>query len=168
MSPPAVGMFEASVAIVERDSAIKTLTKLIFCAGETETAVLRRDLEATALPLHDVVVVADATFVQERTNANKSVWGGTLGVARGALAEARSQALARRSSLHRCCRAARERGRISRQVLADHFDPKFDPSLAIRSAYGRWLSWLQLIDRAGWKRSCRGRSPAHKTCVISV
>jgi hypothetical protein len=35
-----------------------------------------------------------------------------------------------------------------RQVLADHLDPKVDPSLAIRSVYGRWLPWLQLIDRA--------------------
>jgi hypothetical protein len=39
-----------------------------------------------------------------------------------------------------------------RQVLADHLDPKIDPSLAIRSVYGRWLPWLQLIDRA-WTES---------------
>lgn len=36
-----------------------------------------------------------------------------------------------------------------RQVLEDHLDPKVDPSLAIRSVYGRWIPWLQLIDR-GW------------------
>jgi hypothetical protein len=34
-----------------------------------------------------------------------------------------------------------------RQVLADHLDPEIDPSLSIRSVYGRWLPWLQLIDR---------------------
>jgi hypothetical protein len=36
----------------------------------------------------------------------------------------------------------------ARQVIADHLDPKIDPSLAIRSVYGRWLPWLHLVDRA--------------------
>jgi hypothetical protein len=36
----------------------------------------------------------------------------------------------------------------ARQVLADHLDPRIDPSLAIRSVYGRWLPWLHLVDRA--------------------
>lgn len=33
-----------------------------------------------------------------------------------------------------------------REVLETHLDPARDPSLAIRSAYGRWLPWLIFID----------------------
>ena len=81
-----VGVFEARVAVVERDPAIESLIELDFCASEAEAAVLGRDLEPAALPLHDVVVADDA-FVQERADAVGSVGGGTPGfggVARGA------------------------------------------------------------------------------------
>lgn len=33
-----------------------------------------------------------------------------------------------------------------REVLETHLDPDRDPSLAIRSVYGRWLPWLILLD----------------------
>jgi hypothetical protein len=36
-----------------------------------------------------------------------------------------------------------------RSVLDRHLDPAQDPSLAIRSVYGRWFPWIQLIDD-GW------------------
>src|SRR5260370_28357211 len=80
-----VGVFEARVAVVERDPAIESLIELDFCASETEAAVLGRDLEAAALPLHDVVVADDA-FVQERTDAVELAGSGPPGfggVARG-------------------------------------------------------------------------------------
>ena len=38
-----------------------------------------------------------------------------------------------------------------RYVLEKHLDPSFDPSLAIRSVYGRWFPWLVLLD-AKWAR----------------
>jgi hypothetical protein len=81
-----VGVFEARVAVVERDAAIESLIELDFCASEAEAAVLGRDLEAAALPLHDVVIADDA-FVQERADAVESIGGRTPGfggVARGA------------------------------------------------------------------------------------
>jgi len=34
----------------------------------------------------------------------------------------------------------------ARDVLQDHLDPDSEPSLAIRSVYGRWLPWLLLLD----------------------
>ena len=34
------------------------------------------------------------------------------------------------------------------EVLESHLDPNFDPSLAIRSVYGRWFPWLKLLDHA--------------------
>ncbi len=78
-------MFQASLAIVERDPAIKSLVQLDFCAREGEAAVLGRDLEAAALPLHDVVVADDA-FVPERADALELIRSGAPGsggVARG-------------------------------------------------------------------------------------
>src|SRR5258708_4793671 len=79
MSPPCgVGVFQASLAIVERDPAIKSLVQLDFCAREGEAAVLGRDLEAAALPLHDVVVADDA-FVPERADALELIRSGAPG-----------------------------------------------------------------------------------------
>ncbi len=34
-----------------------------------------------------------------------------------------------------------------RDVLETHLDPAIDPSLAVRSVYGRWLPWLLLLDQ---------------------
>src|SRR5712692_4578615 len=86
MSPPCgVGVFQASVAVIERDPAIESLIELDFCASESEAAVLGRDLEATALPLHDIVITDDA-FVEKRADALELVGGRTPGfggVARG-------------------------------------------------------------------------------------
>lgn len=33
-----------------------------------------------------------------------------------------------------------------KEVLEKHLDPSLDPSLAIRSIYGRWLPWIALLD----------------------
>jgi hypothetical protein len=33
-----------------------------------------------------------------------------------------------------------------RSVLEHHLDPRVEPSLAVRSVYGRWLPWLLLLD----------------------
>src|SRR6266852_6358795 len=86
MSPPCgVGVFQASVAVIERDPAIESLIELDFCASESEAAVLGRDLEATALPLHDIVITDDA-FVEKRADALELVGGRTPGfggIARG-------------------------------------------------------------------------------------
>src|SRR5713226_6555268 len=81
-----VGMFEASIAVVERDLAVETVIELNFGAGEAEAAVLGRYLETAAFPLHDVVVAHDA-FVKERTDAFEVGRGrapGFGGIARGA------------------------------------------------------------------------------------
>ena len=61
-------MFETGVAVVERDPAIESLMELHFGSGKAEAAGLRRDLEAAAVPLHDVVVADDA-FVSEAADA---------------------------------------------------------------------------------------------------
>ena len=61
-------VFQAGIAVVERDPAIESLVELNFCSGEAEASVLGWDLEAASLPLHHVVVADDA-FVQERADA---------------------------------------------------------------------------------------------------
>ena len=65
-------MFQAGVAVVERHSPVESLIDLDFSAGEAEAAGLLGDLEAAALPLHDVVVADDA-FVHEAADAVEAV-----------------------------------------------------------------------------------------------
>jgi len=62
------GVLQGGVAVVERDAAVESLVDLNFRAGEAETAGLLGDLEALALPLHDVVVADDAV-VEEAADA---------------------------------------------------------------------------------------------------
>src|SRR5271170_4530774 len=69
MSPlMGIGMFQTSIAVIERDLSVESLIEPDGCSGEAEAPVLGRDLKAASAPLHDVVVTDDA-FVQERTDA---------------------------------------------------------------------------------------------------
>ena len=43
-----------------------------------------------------------------------------------------------------------------KQVLDDHLDPKIDPSIAIRSVYGRFYPWLNLLD-TNWATKAKNR-----------
>lgn len=61
-------MLEPSIAIVERDAAIESLTDLHFCSGEAEATGLRMNLQPVAIPVHNVVVADDA-FMREATDA---------------------------------------------------------------------------------------------------
>ena len=61
-------MLQAGVAVVERDPAVEGLVDLHLGAREAEAACLLGNLEAAALPLHDVVVADDA-FMQEAADA---------------------------------------------------------------------------------------------------
>ena len=73
MSPPWHGCeLQASLAVVEGDATIVGLIDAHFGTGEAETACLLRDLEATAFPLHDIVVTDDP-FVHEAANTVESV-----------------------------------------------------------------------------------------------
>jgi len=53
-------MFEPGIAMVERDAAVQGLIDLHFGSSETVAAGLRMDLQALAVPLHDIVVADDA------------------------------------------------------------------------------------------------------------
>ena len=63
-----IGMFQTGIAVVERDPSIESLIELDFCSREAEAPVLRRDLQAVPVPLHDVVVADDA-FVRKAADA---------------------------------------------------------------------------------------------------
>src|SRR5208282_4579095 len=62
------GVVQAGVAVIERDTPVKSLIDVDFRSGKTEALSLLRDLEALALPLHDVVV-ADHALVDEAADA---------------------------------------------------------------------------------------------------
>jgi hypothetical protein len=51
---------EPGVAVVERDAAVESLIDLHFGSSETVATRLRVDLQALAVPLHDIVVADDA------------------------------------------------------------------------------------------------------------
>src|SRR5260221_11065662 len=69
-------MLQAGVAIVERDAPIEGLIDLYFGASEAEPACLLGNLEASALPLHDVVVTNHA-LVHQAANTVEALRGGT-------------------------------------------------------------------------------------------
>src|SRR5258708_24551499 len=69
-------MFEGGVAVVEGDATVESLVDLHFGTGEAEATCLLGDLEATAFPLHDVVV-ADHALVHQAANTVEALRGGT-------------------------------------------------------------------------------------------
>src|SRR6202451_4858374 len=79
MSPPwEDGMLQASVAVVERKAPVEVLVDLHLGPREAEAACLLGDLEATPLPLHDIVVADDA-FVHEAADPFETFWNGPPG-----------------------------------------------------------------------------------------
>ncbi len=61
-------MLQAGVAVVERDAPIERLIDVDFGTGKAKALALRRDLEALAVPLHDVVVT-DQALMNEAADA---------------------------------------------------------------------------------------------------
>src|SRR5208282_4832781 len=79
MSPPCShGMIQPGIAVVERDPPIESLIEMDLGPRETEAPVLGRDLEASPLPFHHVVVT-DHAFVPEGANAREVCGSGTPG-----------------------------------------------------------------------------------------
>src|SRR2546428_4676771 len=101
MSPPGGGsVFEAGLAVVERDPPVESLIELDLGSGEAEAPCLGRDLQAAALPLYDVVVADDA-FVPERTDAVQIVGRETPGCGGGARSARGATGVIGGGSLHR-------------------------------------------------------------------
>ena len=71
-------MFEASVAVVHRDTSIESLVDMHFGSGEAKAARLLGDLEAAAFPLHDIVVANDA-LMHEAADAFEAFRSGAPG-----------------------------------------------------------------------------------------
>src|SRR5882762_2666561 len=69
-------MFQAGVAVVERDATVESLVDLHFGTCEAEPACLLGNLEASAFPLHDVVVTNHA-LVHQAANTVEALRGGT-------------------------------------------------------------------------------------------
>jgi len=72
-------MLEPGIAVVERDAAIESLIDLHFGSGKTIATRLRMNLQAAAVPLHNVVVADDA-FVGEAADAIQILRGRTPGL----------------------------------------------------------------------------------------
>ena len=71
-------MLQASVPVVEREAPVKSLVDLNFGPGEAETTGLLGDLEATTVPLHDIVIADDA-FMHETADPFEILWNSTPG-----------------------------------------------------------------------------------------
>src|SRR6266481_1909808 len=125
-------MFQAGVAIVERDAPIEGLIDLYFGASEAEPACLLGNLEASALPLHDVVVTNHA-LVHQAADTIEDLRSSTP------LAESRSMALARRSSLvRRSCSTPHKR---STRPLACGLLAAMKVTLSCSKARPNWVGW---------------------------
>src|SRR5579863_4813422 len=72
-------MLEPGIAVVERDAAIESLIDLHSGSGKTIATRLRMNLQAAAVPLHNVVVADDA-FVGEAADAIQILRGRTPGL----------------------------------------------------------------------------------------
>ena len=70
------GVVEFGVGVIDRDFSFQRFVDLDFGSSEAEAFRLRRDVENTALPLHDIVV-ADVAFVHEAADAVQVLGGGT-------------------------------------------------------------------------------------------
>src|SRR6202045_5561593 len=70
------GVMKAGVAVVERDVPVESLIDVDLGTGEAEALSLLWDLEALAVPLHDVVV-ADHALMNEAADAIQVFGGGT-------------------------------------------------------------------------------------------
>src|ERR1700728_2120553 len=79
MSPPWDScMLQARVAVIEREAPVESLVDLYLGPGEAETTRLLGDLEATTVPLHDIVIADDA-FMHEAADPFETLWNGTPG-----------------------------------------------------------------------------------------
>src|SRR5271170_4482247 len=70
------GVLQAGVAVVERDAPVERLIDVDFRTRKAEALSLLGDLEALAVPLHDVVV-ADHALMDEAADAVQIFRGGT-------------------------------------------------------------------------------------------
>src|SRR6202044_13798 len=80
------GVTQAGVAIEEGKAPVESLIDVDFGSGKAEALALLGDLEALALPLHDVVV-ADQALMNEAADAFQIFWRSapcSLGFARTA------------------------------------------------------------------------------------
>jgi hypothetical protein len=66
-------VLQARIAVVEREAPVKSLVDLHFGPREAEAARLLGNLEATTLPLHDIVIADDA-FVHEAADPFETFW----------------------------------------------------------------------------------------------
>src|SRR6516162_3798004 len=79
MSPPWDGcMLQARVAVIKREASIERLVDLHFGPSEAATTRLLGNLEATTVPLHDIVIADDA-FVDETSDPLETFRGRTPG-----------------------------------------------------------------------------------------
>ena len=69
-------MLQAGVAVEQRHATVESLIQLDGGSREAEAPVLRRDLQAAALPLHDVVI-ADHALMAEGADAREILGSGT-------------------------------------------------------------------------------------------
>jgi hypothetical protein len=62
------GVLQAGVTVVERNASVERLIDVDFRSGKAEASALLGDLEALAVPLHDVVI-ADHALMNEAADA---------------------------------------------------------------------------------------------------
>ena len=133
------GVLEFGFAVVERDTSVESVIELNLGAGEAEAAALGRNLEATALPLHDVVV-ADYALMNEAADAVQIVGGRTPGGSRFRADGGRSGGCSRRRSAQqgvgRVEIAGLSQAEFAAEAILQHAPEAFDAAFGLRAASG--------------------------------
>ena len=143
-------MFQAGVAVVERDPSVESLAKLNLGTAEAEAARLRTDLQAPSFPLHDVVVADDAR-VNETADAIQVVGSRTPG--RGRVTRSAGEAAvvvgdkAAQDTIGRGEIGSVGQAELAGETILQHAPEALDAALGLR-ALGRDEGDAELLEGA--------------------
>src|SRR5271155_1805613 len=151
MSPScSYGMFQPGVAVVERNPSIESLVEMDLGPRETEAPVLGRDLEASPLPLHHVVVT-DHALVPEGANARQVCGSGAPGNRRFARAPREAAVVvgneATQDAVGRVQIVGPGQAQFALQTVLEDAPEAFDPTFGLRRVR-RDEGDPQLLERA--------------------
>ena len=133
------GVLQAGVAVVKRDAPVESLVDVDFSSSKAEALPLLRDLEALALPLHDVVI-ADYALVDEAADAFQIFGrGAPCGLHfSGASGEA-AVVVGAKDAQHGVGGvqiASMSQAEFAGEAILEHAPEAFDAALGLRSAGG--------------------------------
>jgi hypothetical protein len=133
------GVLQAGVAVIERDAAVESFIDVNLGSSKAEALALLRDLEALAVPLHDVVV-ADHALMNEAADAVEVVRRRTPGGLHFARAAGEAAVVVGHENaqhgIGRVQIAGLSQTELAGETILEHAPESFDAALGLRTAGG--------------------------------